>query len=89
MSGIKRTFFPGLPAGFISYSHQARAMACGRLSRPSGRCCENGHGADVDLEAAAQKYLDGYRYGSLECREAYLRYREKLPSEWDSRKVLT
>ena len=51
-----------------------------------GRCYETGHGADVDLEAAAQKYLDGYRYGSLECREAYLRCREKLPSEGDSRK---
>jgi TPR repeat protein len=38
-----------------------------------GRCYENGHGVEKDLEMAAQKYLEGYRYGSQECKAGYLR----------------
>lgn len=38
-----------------------------------GRCYENGHGVEKDLELAAQKYLEGYRYGSQECKAGYLR----------------
>ena len=34
---------------------------------------ENGHGVEKDLEMAAQKYLEGYRYGSQECKAGYLR----------------
>lgn len=40
-----------------------------------GRCYENGRGVRKDLAAAAEKYLEGYRYGSLECKDAYLRCR--------------
>lgn len=38
-----------------------------------GRCYELGHGVEKDLAMAAQKYLEGYRYGSRACRDAYLR----------------
>ena len=38
-----------------------------------GRCYELGHGVEKDLRTAAEKYLAGYRYGSLECRDAYIR----------------
>ena len=89
MSQVKGTFFSGI--GYWIYQLFASGQSYGlwKAKQALGRCCENGHGADVDLEAAAQKYLDGYGYGRLECRESYLRCREKLPSEWDSRKVLT
>ena len=42
-----------------------------------GRCYENGRGVPKDLSAAAEKYLEGYRFGSLECKDAYLRCREQ------------
>ena len=38
-----------------------------------GRAYEYGVGVEKDLAAAAQKYLEGYEAGSLECRDAYLR----------------
>ena len=38
-----------------------------------GRAYENGQGVERDLSAAADKYLEGYQYGSLESRDAYLR----------------
>ena len=38
-----------------------------------GRAYERGLGVEKDLAAAAQKYLEGYEAGSLECRDAYLR----------------
>lgn len=40
-----------------------------------GRCYEHGHGVERDLILAAEKYLEGYRYGSEECKEAYIRCR--------------
>ncbi len=43
-----------------------------------GRCYELGQGVSQDLEAAAEKYLEGYQYGSLECRDAYIRVRRQL-----------
>ena len=53
------------------YSLQRSKMAL-------GRCYENGQGVEKDLSAAAEKYLEGYRYGSLGCRDAYLRCRSEL-----------
>ena len=38
-----------------------------------GRAYENGEGVEKDLSAAAEKYLEGYQVGSIECRDAYLR----------------
>ena len=38
-----------------------------------GRCFEFGHGTDKDLDAAAEKYLEGYHLGSEECKSDYLR----------------
>jgi len=42
-----------------------------------GRCYEHGHGVEKDLITAAEKYLEGYRYGSEECRKGYLRCRDQ------------
>ncbi len=38
-----------------------------------GRCYELGHGLPQDRKKAAEYYLEGYRYGSQDCREAFLR----------------
>ena len=38
-----------------------------------GRCLELGHGTDQNLEAAVEKYREGYRLGSNECKQNYLR----------------
>ena len=38
-----------------------------------GRCSELGHGVPQDAKLAAEKYLEGYRYGSQDCKEAFLR----------------
>ena len=38
-----------------------------------GRCYEHGHGVQQDRLLAADHYLEGYRYGSEECRKGYLR----------------
>ena len=43
-----------------------------------GRAYELGHGVEKDLATAAEKYLEGYKYGSIECRDAYLRCSEAL-----------
>ena len=44
-----------------------------RAKTALGRAYELGQGVEKDLAAAAEKYLEGYQYGSLECRDAYLR----------------
>ncbi len=41
-----------------------------------GRCYELGHGVEKNLITAAEKYLEGYRYGNEVCREGYLRCRD-------------
>ncbi len=43
-----------------------------------GRAYEFGCGVEKDLKAAAEKYLEGYQFGSLECRDAYLRCSRQL-----------
>ena len=40
-----------------------------------GRCYEYGHGVEKDLITAAEKYREGYRYGSEACKLGYLRCR--------------
>ncbi|MBR0351687.1 MAG: toll/interleukin-1 receptor domain-containing protein [Oscillospiraceae bacterium] len=54
------------PAFGQSYCLQRAKMAL-------GRAYENGEGVEKDLSAAAEKYLEGYQVGSIECRDAYLR----------------
>ena len=46
-----------------------------------GRCYELGHGVEKDLKIAAEKYLEGYRCGSEECKEAYIRCSELLKDD--------
>lgn len=41
-----------------------------------GRCYEYGHGVEKNLTIAAEKYLEGYRYGSEECKAGYLRCKD-------------
>ena len=41
-----------------------------------GRCYEHGHGVKKDLLIAAEKYMEGYRYGNEECKKGYLRCRD-------------
>ena len=43
-----------------------------------GRAYELGRGVEQDLSAAAQKYLEGYEAGSIECRDKYLSISEQL-----------
>lgn len=62
------------PAFSQSYSLQRSKMAL-------GRAYEHGYGVQQDLDAAAEKYLEGYKYGSLECRDAYLRCRNARAEE--------
>ena len=45
-----------------------------------GRAYENGQGVEKDLKTASDKYLEGYHFGSLGCRDAYLRCSSQLPS---------
>ncbi len=54
------------PAFGQSYSLQ-------RAKTAIGRAYETGRGVETDVAAAAEKYLEGYQCGSLECRDAYLR----------------
>ena len=54
------------PAFGQSYCLQRAKMAL-------GRAYENGEGVEKDISAAAEKYLEGYQVGSIECRDAYLR----------------
>ena len=54
------------PAFGQSYSIQ-------RAKTGLGRAYETGRGVETDIAAAAEKYLEGYEAGSLECREHYLR----------------
>ncbi|MBR2808365.1 MAG: sel1 repeat family protein [Oscillospiraceae bacterium] len=44
-----------------------------------GRAYENGQGVEKNLKTAADKYLEGYHFGSLGCRDAYLRCTSQLP----------
>lgn len=63
------------------YEKGEKAPICGqqyglhKAKEALGRCYENGHGVEQDLAKAADKYLEGYRYGSMACREGYLRCR--------------
>ena len=43
-----------------------------------GRCLENGLGVAQNLTEACQKYLEGYQFGSPECKTEYLRLSEIL-----------
>lgn len=61
----------GAPAFSQRYSLQRSKMAL-------GRAYEKGNGVEQDLKKAADKYLEGYHYGSLGCRDAYLRCSSKL-----------
>lgn len=49
-----------------------------------GRCYELGHGVEKDLLKAAEKYLEGYRYGNEECRKGYIRCRDLSPQPEES-----
>ena len=59
------------PAFGQSYCLQRAKMAL-------GRAYERGEGVEKDLAAAADKYLEGYEYGSQECRDAYIRCSRQL-----------
>ena len=52
-----------------------------RAKTALGRAYEKGQGVEQDLAAAAQKYLEGYEAGSLECRDAYLRCSQQHKDE--------
>ena len=62
------------PAFSQRYSLQRSKMAL-------GRAYETGRGVEKDLSLAADKYLEGYGYGSRECRDAYLRCKTQLNEE--------
>ena len=49
-----------------------------RAKQALGRCYEHGYGIEANLETAVQKYLEGYQYGSEECKEAYIRCSNQL-----------
>lgn len=68
------------PAAAVEYFRKGeKAPAFGqkyclqRSKMALGRAYELGLGVEKDLAAAAEKYLEGYHYGSLECRDDYLR----------------
>ena len=69
------------------YLKGEQAPVCGqkyglrKAKEALGRCLENGHGTAMDIAAAADKYLEGYRYGSPECKEGYLRCSRQLKGE--------
>ena len=65
------------PAFGQAYSLQRSKMAL-------GRAYERGEGVEKDLAEAAQKYLDGYENGSIECRDAYLRCSRQLQESQES-----
>ena len=44
-----------------------------RAKTAIARSYELGQGVEKNLSAAADKYLEGYHFGSLECRDGYLR----------------
>ena len=49
-----------------------------RAKMALGRAYERGEGVEKDLVAAADKYLEGYECGSLECKDAYIRCSRQL-----------
>ncbi len=49
-----------------------------KAKRALGRCYELGKGVDQNLETAVEKYLEGYRLGSGECKKDYLRLATQL-----------
>lgn len=55
-----------------------QSYALQRSKTALGRAYEKGQGVQMDLAAAADKYLEGYHSGSLECRDAYLRCSQQL-----------
>lgn len=65
------------PAFSQKYSLQRSKMAL-------GRAYETGRGVEKNLSLAADKYLEGYGYGSRECRDAYLRCKTQLPAAEES-----
>ena len=64
---------------FLYYQKGEQAPEAGqkygkwKAKQALGRCYELGHGVEADLETAVEKYREGYRYGSEECKEAYIR----------------
>ena len=56
----------------------SQRYAAGKSKLALGRCYELGHGVEVDFSAAAEKYLEGYRLGSKECRDLYIRVSSEL-----------
>lgn len=69
------------------YLKGEQAPVCGqaysyhKAKEALGRCYENGHGVKKDLAIAAEKYLEGYRYGSDNCKQGYLRCRAASGNE--------
>ncbi len=57
---------------------QGQKYSLRRAKQALGRCYELGHGVEANLEMAVQKYLEGYQYGSEECKEAYIRCSSQL-----------
>ena len=55
--------------------------AAAKSKQALGRCYELGHGTAVDLSAAADQYLEGYRLGLKECRDHYIRVSSALKRE--------
>lgn len=55
-----------------------QAYCLQRAKMALGRAYERGEGVEKNLGEAAQKYLDGYENGSVECRDAYLRCSQQL-----------
>lgn len=66
---------------FSYYLKGEQAPVCGqsysyrKAKEALGRCYELGHGVPQDLAIAAEKYLEGYRFGSEACKQGYLRCR--------------
>ena len=73
-----RQFQEGEKAPAISQRYSLQ-----RSKTALGRAYELGQGVAQDLSAAADKYLEGYKHGSLECRDAYLRCSRQLKERSD------
>ncbi len=52
---------------------QGQSYGLWKAKQALGRCYELGLGTEANLEIATEKYLEGYRLGSEECKRDYLR----------------